>query len=82
MRYHPMVITFCLNLAAKSSSAYSDLRYDSNGILVLPSLRTLRDYKNDIKPTRGFNPAIITDLAKKLLIFLDQNVMSQFYLMK
>ena len=66
--YHPMVITFCLNLAAKSSSAYSDLRYDSktgNGIFVLPSLRTLRDYKNYIKPIRGFNPAIITDLAKK-----------------
>ena len=80
-----MVIKFCLNLAAKSSSAYSDLRYDSktgNGILVLPSLRTLRDYKNYIKPTRGFKPASITDNAKKLLIFLDQKVMSQFYLMK
>ena len=72
MRYHPMVIKFCLNLAAKSSSAYSDLRYVSktgNGILDLPSLRTLRDYKNYIKPTRGFNPAIITDLAKKTADF-------------
>ena len=72
IRYHPMVIKFCLNLAAKSSSAYSDLRYDSktgNGILVLPSLRTLRDYKNYIKPTRGFNPAIITDLAEKTADF-------------
>ena len=41
VRYHPMVIKFCLNLAAKSSSAYSDLRYDSktgSGILVLPCL--------------------------------------------
>ena len=25
IRYHPMVIKFCLSLAAKSSSAYSDL---------------------------------------------------------
>ena len=57
IRYHPMSIKYCLNLATKSSSTYSDLRYDpktGSGILVLPSLCTLRDYKNDIKPTRGF----------------------------
>ena len=29
VKYHPMIIKFCLNLAAKSSSAYSDLRFDS-----------------------------------------------------
>ena len=43
-----MIIKFCLNLAAKSSSAYEDLRYDNEtgtGVLVLSSLRTLRDYK-------------------------------------
>ena len=67
-----MIIKYCLNLAAKSSSVYSDLRYDSktgNGILVLPSLRTLRDYKNYIHPTRGFNPAVINNLAKKTANF-------------
>lgn len=72
VRYHPMIIKFCLNLAAKSSSAYSDLRYDQksgSGILVLPSLRTLRDYKNYIHPTRGFNPAVIKDLEKKTANF-------------
>ena len=72
VKYHPMIIKFCLNLAAKSSSAYSDLRYDSktgNGILVLPSLRTLRDYKNYIHPTRGFNPAVINDLQKNTVDF-------------
>ena len=72
VRYHPMIIKFCLNLAAKSSSTYSDLRYDSktgSGVLVLPSLRTLRDYKNYIRPTRGFNHAIINDLAKKTVLF-------------
>ena len=63
-----MVIKFCLSLASKSSSTYSDLRYDSktgSGILVLPSLRTLRDYKNYINPRRGFNPDIINDLSVK-----------------
>ena len=59
IRYHPaMIIKYCLSLAAKSSSAYSDLRYNSrtgSGVLILPSLRTLRDYKNYIRPKRGFN---------------------------
>ena len=65
-----MIINFCLNLAAKSSSACKDLRYESTtgtGILVLPSVRTLRDYKNYIRPTRGFNPEVINELAKKNL---------------
>ena len=59
IRYHLMIIKFCLNLAAKSSSAYKDLRYDKKtGILVLSRLRTLRGYKNYIRPIRGFNPDI------------------------
>ena len=69
IRYHPMTIKFYLNLAAKSSSAYKDLQYDSTtgtGILVLPSLITLHDYKNYIRLTRGFNPEVINELAKKL----------------
>ena len=73
VQYHPMIIKFCLNLAAKSS-AYSDLCYDNktgNGILVLPSLHILRDYKNYIKLTRGFNPAVINDLSKKTANFSD-----------
>ena len=67
IRYHPMIIKFCLTLAAKSSSAYKDLRYDGTtgaAILVLPGLRTLRDYKNYIRPTRRFNPEFINELAK------------------
>ena len=67
-----MVIKYCLNLAAKSSSAYSDLHYDwetGNVILVLHSSRTLRDYKNYIHPIRGFTPAVINNLAKKTANF-------------
>ena len=60
-RYHLMIIKFSLALAAKSSSAYSELRYGSekgSGVLVLPSVRTMRDYRNYIKSTRGFNPKV------------------------
>ena len=34
IRYHPMIITYCLSLAAKSSSAYSDLRITAEMVLV------------------------------------------------
>ena len=53
---------------AKSSSAYSDFRYNSrtgSGVLILPSLRTLRGYKNYIRPKRGFNNEVPDELNKK-----------------
>ena len=57
IRYHPMIIKYCLSLAAKSSSAYSDLRNNSrtgSGVLILPSLRTLHVC---------FNHSLNTDLV-------------------
>ena len=62
IKYHPMIIRFCLSLAAKSSSAYAELR-DSK-VLTLPSRRTLRDYRNAIKPAVGFNKAVIEELSR------------------
>ena len=53
-RYHPMIIRFCLSLASKSASACGELR--PSNVLTLPSCRTLRDYKNAIKPHADFNP--------------------------
>ena len=58
IRYHPMTIRYCLSLAAKSPSAYKELQE----VLVLPCLRTLRDYKNYIRPKTGFSPEIIEEL--------------------
>ena len=74
VRYHPMIIRYCLSLAAKSSSAYDDMRYDEKtgtGFLVLPSRRRLRDYKNYIRPQRGFNKDIVTELQHKVENFTD-----------
>ena len=74
VRYHPMVIRYCLSLAAKSSSAYEDLRYNEKtgtGFLILPSQRRLRDYKNYIHPERGFNSKIINELKYKVSSFSD-----------
>lgn len=63
VRYHPMIIRFCLSLAAKSPSCYEELK--NSGILVLPSQRTLRDYRNWIKPSVGFSHGVVEELQKQ-----------------
>ena len=52
-----MIIRFCLSLAAKSPSCYEELR--NSNILVLPSQRQLKDYRNAIKPQTGFQEEVI-----------------------
>ena len=55
-----MRVRFCLSIAAKSPSAYDELR--SSNILTLPSRRTLRDYRKAIRPKVGFNKQVIREL--------------------
>ena len=62
--HHPMIIRFFLPIASKSASAYNKLR--SSNVLTLPSLRTLRDYKNTVRPTNGFNMEVIEKYVKLL----------------
>ena len=69
IRYHPMVIRFCLSIAAKSPSAYEELR--SSNVLRLPSHRTLRDYRNAIRPKVGFNSEVIKELKDLTDNFFD-----------
>ena len=72
IRYHPMIIRFCLSLAAKLASAYDDIRCNEKsgtGILILPSRCRLRDYKNYIRPERNFNENIINELKNKIKNF-------------
>ena len=73
LRYHPMVIRFCLNLASKSSAAYDEIRYEQKGtgFLVLPSRRRLQDFRNYITPQQGFNHEIIKELCDKTSTFTD-----------
>ena len=72
VRYHPKIIRYCLNLVAKSPSLYDEIRYDESqrtGFIILPCRRRLRDYKNYIKPERGFNKNIIAELLDKTKSF-------------
>ena len=58
-----MIIRFSLSLAVKSVSAYDELR--SSKCLILSSTRTLRDYKNIIRPKARFNKKVIDELIVK-----------------
>ena len=72
VRYHPQIIRYCLSLAAKSAAFYDDIRLDEKnetGFLILPSRRRLRDYKNYIRPQRGFNSKIVEGLTSKVKDF-------------
>jgi len=60
VRYRPMIIRFCLSLAAKSPACYEELR--NSKVLVLPSQRRLKDYRNFIKSKRGFQEEVVEEL--------------------
>ena len=61
-RFHPEIIRFCLSLFIKSPVVYEEIR--NSGILRLPSKRTLRDYKNFIRPKTGFSRPVLNELIK------------------
>lgn len=63
MKWHPMMIRWCLNLKLLSPSAYSLLK--SSKILKLPSERTLRDYTHWVKAKPGFQAEVDLQLKEE-----------------
>ena len=61
MRWHPLMIRWCLFLRHQSQSAYETLR--QSGCISLPSQRTLRDYTHYVEASTGFN----TEVDKQLM---------------
>lgn len=61
IRWHPMMIRWCLHLKLLSSAAYDAVR--SSGLLVLPSSRTLRDYTHITKHAIGIPAATTKQLV-------------------
>ena len=82
IRWHPLIIKWCLYLHHKSSGAYNTLR--DSGIIRLPSGRTLRDYQHFVRAKTGFSydydKQLIelarntkpTWLAKQLILLIDE----------
>ncbi len=66
VRWHPLVVKWCLYLHHKSSGAYETLR--NSGLIRLPSGRTLRDYRHFAPVSTGLSSAVdaqLRDLAQK-----------------
>ena len=61
MRWHPLIIKWCIYLRHLSSGAYEALR--SSGCVKLPSQRTLRDYTHYVRALPGFSD----DVDKQLI---------------
>jgi len=90
VRYHPMVIRYCLSLATKSPACYEELH--KSNILVIPSQRTLKDYRNCIHPKAGFQEVIeelkdstnsYFDVQRYIVLLFDEmKVMSNHVLTK
>lgn len=62
MRWHPLIIKWCLYLRHVSGRAYETLW--SSGVIRLPSQRTLRDYTHFVSAATGFSDDVDKELAK------------------
>ncbi|CAH1263937.1 THAP9 [Branchiostoma lanceolatum] len=62
MRWHPMMIRWCLAIFYTSNAAYDIMR--NSGFLQLPHRTTLQQYGKFTEPTPGFNPDILTKLGE------------------
>ena len=60
MRWHPLMIRWCLYLRHLSSKAYDTLR--ESGCIHLPSQRTLRDYSHCVDSGTGFSNEVDQNL--------------------
>lgn len=61
MRWHPLIVKWCLSLKLKSPAAYCTLK--EIGFLVLPSERTLRDYTHIADAQPGYHEDVESQLV-------------------
>lgn len=62
MRWHPLMIKWCLYIRHQSQKAYEVIR--DSGVICLPSQRTLRDYSNCVEAKAGFSRDVDDQLMK------------------
>lgn len=67
IRWHPVMIRWCISIFIKSPSAYDHLR--DSGFLFLPSRRTLNKYISFTDAKAGFNP----DVFQHLITLAEKN---------
>ena len=84
MRWHPLIIKWCLYLSHLSGNKAYELLRDS-GCIKLPSQRTLRDYTHYIKSKVGFSSDVDQAIVDAANLSVDQHkyitlVMDEIYI--
>ena len=64
MRWHPVMIRWCISIFIKSPGTYDHLK--NSGFLMLPSRKTLEKYVNFTEPTTGVNPDVLEHLLHEI----------------
>ena len=64
VRWHPLIVWWCLHLKLLSSAAYHSLR--STGFIKLPSERTLREYTHSIQSGTGVQQEVTQQLQHEI----------------
>ena len=59
MRWHPLIIRWCLSIYLVSPAMYRQMASKGNKFIILPHVNTLKKYINYTQPTNGFNPDAI-----------------------
>ncbi len=63
MRWHPLIIRWCINMKLLSSAGYHATR--TAGFIKLPSERTLHDYTHYFKLTAGYQKEVLKQLQEE-----------------
>ena len=63
MRWHPLIIRWCLTIYDTSAATYKQLANRKINFLRLPHVNTLNKYSNFTKSKTGFNPDILKELV-------------------
>ena len=74
MRWHPLIIRWCLYIRSKSSKAYDGLRQFLN----LPSQRTLYDYSHYTEHGTGFQEKVTEQFVSECIKNSNDNECSQY----
>ena len=69
MRWHPLMIRWCVSIYLKSPSTYRHLR--DTGFMILPDRTTLNKYFNFTEGRSGFNPEIVKLLVDQIKNYED-----------
>ena len=73
MRWHPLMIRWCLSIYYTSAAAYKQLTSSKLSFLKLPHINTLKKYGNFTTPSTGFNPDILKELVTEAKLSTAKN---------